>query len=160
MKKTFPFFIISVCIIIIDQVSKHIIRATMKMHESLPVWGDLFRITRTKNTGAAFSLSFGSQEINRIIFTVISSAAIFLLIYWIIKAENKTESFIYSMILGGAIGNLIDRVLRGGVTDFLDVDFPDFIMSRWPIFNIADSAIVIAVIIFGLFTISRKKNIL
>jgi signal peptidase II len=71
------------------------------------------------------------------------------------------EKFSYSLIIGGAIGNLIDRLAFGSVTDFFDVDFPDFLMERWPVFNIADSSIVIAITILLIYTIffeSRRKR--
>ena len=61
------------------------------------------------------------------------------------------------MILGGAIGNLTDRIIFGSVTDFIWCDFPDFIMQRWPIFNIADSSIVIAMILLFISTIFLKN---
>jgi signal peptidase II len=156
--KHVPYFVISIILIALDQISKYIVRATMPLYKSIPVWGDFFRLTHVKNLGAAFSLSFGSPEINRIIFTTISGLAVLLLIYLIIKAENKIESLVYSMILSGAVGNLIDRIFLGGVTDFLDFDFPDFIMHRWPVFNIADSAIVVAVTIFAIFTLFGRKT--
>ena len=72
--------------------------------------------------------------------------------------KNKLEIFYFALILGGALGNLIDRIFIGSVTDFIWCDFPDIIMTRWPIFNIADSSIVIAMILMIASTLFHKDK--
>ena len=75
------------------------------------------------------------------------------------KTNSHLEIAAFSLILGGAIGNLVDRILIGSVTDFIWWDFPDIIMHRWPVFNIADSAIVIAICLLLIeIVFSQKKN--
>ena len=138
-------------VIALDQLTKVVIRATMSPGESIPAGGELFRLTHVQNTGVAFGLNPGSP-IFLIIFNTIASV---ILLYLLLTAHRegaiagpKTVRFSMALILGGAIGNLIDRILFGQVTDFLDCDFPDFIMTRWPVFNVADSAVSVGVTIW------------
>lgn len=150
---------ISGIIIILDQLTKVLVRVFMP-DMSHSVIGDFFRMTHVQNYGAAFSLSFGGPVLNRLIFILIS--IIFLIVIYFImnKTESKVEHIAYSMVIGGAIGNLIDRIVLGSVTDFLDFDFPDFIMHRWPIFNIADSSIVLAIITLLIYFLFFEKKAL
>ncbi|HOD55003.1 MAG TPA: signal peptidase II [Candidatus Cloacimonadota bacterium] len=150
---------ISLTIIILDQITKLLVRIKMP-DNSIEVIGNLFRLTHVQNTGAAFSLSFGSPLTNRIVFISISFIFLILLVYIMNKSNSKTELLAYSLVIGGAVGNLLDRIILGSVTDFLDVDFPDFIMHRWPIFNIADSAIVIAITILLIYYVFFEKKTL
>ena len=154
------YFWISVIILLLDQVSKFIIRSFLEVGEIIKVTPKLFWLSHVQNSGAAFSISFGSSLLNKAVFTIVPIVAIMLLIYLNIRSKSKTEKFAFALILGGALGNLIDRIFYGYVTDFLDCDFPDFIMTRWPVFNIADSSIVIAVVllIFVSLFFQHKKN--
>ena len=111
-----------------------------------------------QNTGAAFSLSFGPPGFNKIIFIILSLLAIFLIFYFLSKASSKIEKISFALILGGAVGNLIDRIVLGSVTDFIWCDFPDVIMTRWPVFNIADSSIVIAITTMVIYTIFHRNK--
>jgi signal peptidase II len=104
-----------------------------------------------ENTGAAFSISLGNPNLNRILFSVVTLLAAILVCYLLIKAKHPLEKTGFSLVLAGALGNLIDRVSKGSVTDFINCDFPDFIMQRWPIFNIADSSLVIAIALLSFY---------
>lgn len=75
------------------------------------------------------------------------------------KSEHKLQTVSFSLIVAGAIGNLIDRIYLGSVTDFLDFDFPDFLMERWPIFNVADSAICVAIGLYIIYVLFYEKRI-
>ncbi len=150
---------ISLVIVILDQVSKLLIRMNIP-DNSVEVMGNFFRLTHVQNYGAAFSLSFGSPVLNRLIFISISFVFLIILAYIMNKSNSKAELIAYSLVIGGAIGNLLDRIILGSVTDFLDFDFPDFIMHRWPIFNIADSSIVIAISILLIYYIFFEKKTL
>ncbi len=145
--KKIQYIWITVLVILLDQISKLIIRNYLEVGKILKITKKFFWLTHVENTGAAFSLSFGSEVLNKIIFICVSIIAIILLIYLSNKARSKIDKFVYALILGGAFGNLIDRIILGKVTDFLWCDFPDFIMERWPVFNIADSSIVVALTI-------------
>jgi signal peptidase II len=132
------------------------------LYDSIDVWGSFFRLTYVTNPGAAFSLSLGSETFNRYFFSIIAIVVTFLIVYLLKNARHFMDKLAYSMIIGGAIGNTIDRILFGAVTDFFDFKFFKFIfgLDRWPIFNIADSSIVCATIILLYFTIfvERKLN--
>jgi len=158
--KSVKYLWLSLLIVIIDQLSKWWIRAYFAKNpllDSIPVWGDFFRITFVENTGAAFSMTLGSPLINRIIFVVVALVAIGVL-FWLLKQSNsRLSSLGYSLVIGGATGNLIDRILRGKVTDFFDNDFPDFIMHRWPVYNIADSAIFVAMLLLAVYFLFYDK---
>ncbi|MCX6639642.1 MAG: signal peptidase II [bacterium] len=149
-------------IIILDQISKYWVRAEMPLWKSYSVIGsEFFRLTHVENTGVAFGFRIGSP-IFLITFNLIASA---FLLYFIFKPERLGPSshpamlqFALSMILGGAIGNLIDRILFRHVTDFLDFDFPNFLMTRWPTFNIADSAVTVGVCIWALHILLDARS--
>ncbi len=138
-------------VVVLDQLTKILARKFLPYGESIPLWqetlGETFRLSHVSNDGAAFSFSPFSPLGNRIFFISVSIFALCLIAYLLIRTANRFQVFIYGLIMGGALGNLIDRILYGRVTDFIDVNFPDFIMERWPVFNIADSAIVIAMIL-------------
>jgi len=155
----YKYLLISAVVLLLDQLSKYAVWHYMPFGVR-PVWGDLFILTHVQNTAAAFSLSVGSPLFNRIFFTTVSIILIFIVFWFIKKADNVWERFSFALILGGAMGNTLDRIILGSVTDFLDFDFPDVIMERWPIFNLADSSIVCAVIIllvYTLFFANRKR---
>jgi len=156
--KELPYLWVTLIIIFFDQVSKYVVRSTIEPGQVIKITPKLIWLTSVQNTGAAFSFSFGNQLLNRILFIVISTVAIILIVYLSAKSKNKLEIFSFALILGGAIGNLIDRIFIGSVTDFIWCDFPDVIMTRWPIFNLADSSIVIAIVIMIASTIFIKEK--
>ncbi|HPY97061.1 MAG TPA: signal peptidase II [Candidatus Cloacimonadota bacterium] len=156
-KNNFQYLWISLLIIILDQATKILVRLKMS-NQSIEVLGDFFRLTHVQNCGAAFSLSLGGPLFNRIAFTAITIIFLVVILYILKKSHSKSEQISYSLVIGGAIGNVIDRIFVGSVTDFLDFDFPDFIMERWPIFNVADSAIVIAITILLIYFIFFEKK--
>lgn len=143
----------SLFIVILDQLTKIWVRSDMTPGESRRVLGDsLFRLTFVENTGVAFGLQAGSP----IFLALFSVAASVLLIFLLVQPPStypKMVRITLSLILGGAVGNLIDRVLFGRVTDFLDFDFPDFIMTRWPVFNVADSAVTLGLTVWCLYLV-------
>ena len=147
--KTYPAFLIMAAILILDQLSKIVVRATISLHHSIPVlerlFGDTFMLTHVTNTGAAFSIGFSSDLVNRIFFITTTLLALIFIIYLLYQSTHRIQVLAFGLVMGGALGNLIDRIIFGGVTDFINVDFPDFIMYRFPIFNVADSSIFIAV---------------
>jgi len=145
LKRKYPykFLFVSLCIFAFDQLSKYIIRTYFYRCE-IPVFGDTFKLTHVQNPAAAFSISLGSDDLNQVFFTSISIILIVIILWLLRKANIFWEKLAFAMVIGGALGNTLDRILLGSVTDFLDFDFPDVIMERWPIFNLADSSIVIA----------------
>lgn len=144
-----PAFLVMMIILVADQFTKVLVRLNMEMSHSIPVleniFGHTFMLTHVNNTGAAFSIGFSSAVVNRIFFITITLLALVFIVYLLYQSIHRIQVLAFGLVMGGALGNLIDRILHGGVTDFINVDFPDFIMQRFPIFNIADSAIFIAV---------------
>ena len=126
---------VAVVTLVSDQVTKYLIRDTLAIGESWPREG-FFRITHGTNTGTAFGL-FQDQTLW---LTVASVFAIGFIIYFYRAHGGQTwlSGLNVGLLLGGAFGNLIDRVVAGRVTDFIDV-------GPWPIFNIADSAVVVGI---------------
>lgn len=157
-KKT-VFFSVSAIIIIADQVSKKFFEKFLLSLDtnSINVIGDeLVRFTLAYNTGIAFSIKLGS----RYFLSSISLVASIFIIYLILKIDlnKKLELWAFSFILGGAVGNLIDRAVYGQVIDFIDCDFPDFIMTRWPIFNIADSFVTVGMVFLTIQYLFLEKK--
>ena len=145
-------------VIIIDQFSKLLVRNSLELGEIIKITPKIIWITYVQNTGAAFSISFGTPGLNKTVFIIVSLLAIFLIFYLLSKTSSKIEKISFALILGGAVGNLIDRIALGSVTDFIWCDFPDAIMIRWPVFNIADSSIVIAITIMVIYTIFHRDK--
>ena len=141
-------FLIAFLIIIIDQISKFLIRNNIDLNSSISIINNVFHLTYISNTGSVFGLLKNVAFIN-IILIVVSFIVIGVLTYYILKLKDeKSLPIALGLILGGTIGNLIDRIFFGHVIDFLD-------FRIWPIFNVADSAITIS-IIFLVFYFWKK----
>ncbi len=132
-------FLISL-FVIIDQFTKYLIRESLGPYEIVRVVPGL-NIVHVSNTGAAFGILRGAGNW---FFIIISLVAIVIIGYLFLKEQRHYLS--YSLILGGAIGNLIDRIFIGHVTDFIDLYLGRF---HWPAFNLADSCLTIGIILFG-----------
>ena len=127
-------FIIVTSVIIFDQITKFLALRFLQLNNPVPLIKNFLNLTLVYNRGGAF----GFFQNQLLLFVLVSFFAIGLIIY---NLKNKTNSFIFklslSLILGGAVGNLIDRLRFGFVVDFLD-------LRIWPVFNIADSVITLA----------------
>ncbi len=140
-------------IISLDRITKIFFSHLLSVGESLPIIRRVLHMTLVHNTGIAFGL-FRDQGI---VFIIIPVIAIILLIYNIFYYQRNREQIswtyclAFSLILGGAIGNLIDRVSYGYVIDFIDFQI-------WPVFNIADSAITIGAVMIALKCIPRRHK--
>ena len=134
---------LSALALILDQLSKIWIDTSMSLYQSIPVFPG-FSITYAHNYGAAFSFLSDAGGWQRWFFAVLAAVISIGLIVWIkrLKPEETLLAVSLSLVLGGAIGNLIDRVIYGYVIDFLDVYYQSY---HWPVFNIADSAITVGV---------------
>lgn len=172
-------------VIIIDQVSKFLVKGGtipilnikangMDYGQSINVIGDFFKITFVENPGLAFGIDVSnSSKLILSIFSLLASIGIF---YYLYKSRNQKfiVRFALALILGGAIGNLIDRafygliygyapLFYGRVVDFFNVDFFDFTIfgrtyDRWPIFNIADASVSIGVVLLIIFHKSVEEK--
>lgn len=136
-------------IILLDQITKLIVRMTMFVGESIPVLGDFFRLTYVQNSGAAFSMFSGERLLLILLPVVVVAGALF----YFYKHPGKHWLFYvaWSMIVAGGIGNLIDRAVFGWVTDMLDFSiFP-------PVFNIADIGVTVGCALFMLYVLIEER---
>jgi signal peptidase II len=145
-------------IILVDQLTKLQIMQTMRLHESIPIIPNLFSLTYIRNPGAAFGLLAGSSNAFRMVFFGLTSLFALGLLSTILlrmPEQDWVGRLSVSGILGGAIGNLIDRLRYGEVIDFLDVYVENY---HWPAFNVADSAITVGVIFLIIHFAFEKKD--
>jgi len=149
-QKNFLFFGLALFIVMLDQLTKFLITSRLSFAESIPVIKNFFHFTLIKNFGIGFGLA--NTPAARWILVITTIVIILGILYYYKKIPQKPLPIIStSLILGGAIGNLIDRILFGFVIDFLDFQF-------WPAFNIADSAITIGVIGLIIYFWREKKH--
>lgn len=137
---------LSIFFFLIDLISKIVVDNLLFLGESIKIINNFFNITYVRNTGAAFSIL--SKHTYLLVF--VSIFIITLILYYINKNKPKTkiEYISYSMILGGAVGNLYDRIVYGYVIDFLDFNIFGY---EYPIFNLSDSFIFIGVLILIIY---------
>lgn len=144
MNRIWTWALMMTALILIDQFSKGLIEQHYRLGESTEVISGFFNITYVRNTGAAFGMGAGVEEVwRRFLFLFIPVLACFYIIYliWTSRKDRYILGFSYSLILAGAIGNLIDRFSLGYVVDFFDFYFGK---SHFPAFNVADSCISVA----------------
>lgn len=130
-------------IIILDQLSKYIVVQTIQIHESITVMSGFFNLVHVRNRGMAFGmLNHGDIDFGFYILVFATIVAIALLIFWFSRLKREEWRLVLglSFVLGGALGNLIDRLRLQEVIDFLDFYLGSF---HWPAFNVADSAITV-----------------
>ncbi len=134
---------LSLIVIVLDQVSKQWFEANFMLYEQMNVL-PFFNLTLTYNHGAAFSFLSDQSGWQRWFLSAVSAGVSIVLILWLrsIKQHERITALSLSLIIGGAVGNLIDRMLSGHVIDFLDFYIGQ---HHWPAFNVADSAITIGV---------------
>jgi len=143
---------IAVVALVLDQVSKWWVMQSMALYESVSVLGSFFRLTYIHNPGAVFGLRLGSVYVHLALAAV---ALVFVcVLLWRLPADAKWPAVGLALVLGGAVGNMIDRVLFGVVIDFLDFGFGD---TRWWIFNLADSWVSVGTVLL-LFTYGHQAS--
>ena len=141
-------FIIVAAIIVFDQLAKYIAAQSLSLNQPISVIKGIFSLTLVHNRGAAFGILK-----NQVPLFIITSIVAVLLIYSELKSNRHRQAYsiALSLILAGALGNLIDRVFLGYVIDFLDFHF-------WPVFNVADSAITVGALMLGWTLIFKEGN--
>tara|TARA_Y100001970_G_C13969178_1_gene717269 strand:+ start:242 stop:733 length:492 start_codon:yes stop_codon:yes gene_type:complete len=156
-------FLPSIIVIILDQITKFWIKNNLELWSSIEIFGTFIRFSHVKNTGLAFGISVGSYKYLIVILSFVAT----LFILYTLWNDRKNHPLIvssYSLILGGALGNLIDRSYLffvneyQGVVDFIDIGFGN---NRWYTFNIADTAITIGIFLYLIhsFLENKSKNI-
>ena len=151
-----PIYGLIVVIVALDQWSKWAIKTSFNLYQSKPVIQDLLHFTYVTNDGMAFGLSFPGGKHVLLIMTILLTGFIVGFL-WKEKNGHPLIKYGLALILSGAIGNLIDRLLYGKVVDFLDLMIGNF---HWYIFNIADSSVTIGMILFIIHSIyiEQKKT--
>ena len=147
--KGLPLLLIALAVIGFDQLTKYLVRDRMDLGQSIPEEG-FFRLTHTTNTGGAFGL-FNNQAFLLAVVAIIGIAILVLYLRYMPPGSKLLKAGL-GLDLGGAVGNLIDRIHFGEVTDFIDV-------GCWPVFNLADSSIVVGTILIACYLLLnvRKK---
>jgi signal peptidase II len=152
---------ISAAIFVLDQITKYAITSNFADYESKVIL-PFFNLVLTYNKGAAFSFLSNASGWQREFFIIIT-IIITVVLLWMMRAnqQNRLLSIALALVIGGAMGNLYDRVLHGQVTDFIQIHAMGFMnLPPWPAFNIADSAICVgaAMLIWDSFRGSNKQN--
>jgi signal peptidase II len=146
------YYLIMILGIALDQIVKFIVRSEIAYGTKIPVIKDFFYITYHENRGAAW----GILQNQRILFIVLTILMIGLLFYILARSYNRVLKLALSMIIAGAVGNLIDRCVKtGGVPDFLDFYFGKY---NFPTFNVADMFISCGAILLGVYMIFLYKQ--
>ncbi len=158
MKRNTLYFGLVLVLLVFDQAAKMIIVRTIKLFGTVTVIPGFFDLSHVRNKGAIFgTFSRMDGPLVTILLTVASLCALAMVAYYFIKtpASEKWMKISLALILGGALGNLIDRVFRGYVVDFLELYVKDF---RWPTFNVADSCITVGAILLVIVFLVRRPS--
>ena len=154
-----PWLLLSVLILVVDRVTKDIFEGTLSMYQRIEVIPGYFDWTLAYNTGAAFSFLADAAGWQRWFFAAIAIVVSVVLVIWLkrLKRHETLLAVALAMVLGGALGNLYDRVVLGHVVDFILVHW----QSRWffPAFNLADTFITIGAILLALDMFKSDKSV-
>lgn len=149
---------ISGTVVVADQISKLIADRLLELHVQVPVMPS-FNFTLIYNAGAAFSFLSNAGGWQRWLFSLLAIAVCFVLFIWLRRLDSgeKWTAIGLSLVLGGALGNLIDRMVYGYVIDFIQWYYKEF---YWPTFNIADSAITVgaSILVIGNVFVNRSQS--
>ena len=141
------FLLLAAGVLVLDQLSKAVVSSALRLHEVRPIIYGLLNLTHIHNTGVAFGLLAGQASLMRTLFFLALSVLALAVVLWMVfrlPQGHKVELVALSLIFGGAVGNVVDRIRLGRVIDFIDVYYRAY---HWPAFNVADSAITIGVIL-------------
>lgn len=151
MKKVHFITLVALSVIVVDYISKQIILRSVPLFEGVSVLPFL-RIVNIWNEGAAFGLF---ANLGNRFFIFLSFIAIICIVIYTMKVMSRLELFSLSVIIGGAAGNLLDRIIHGKVIDFIDFYIGSW---HWPAFNVADSALTVGVILFVINSLKHSKS--
>ena len=157
MKYRYPLLtLVTAVVLILDQATKIYIDRSMQLFQSIPVINGLFNITYMRNKGAAFSfLAHASWRLPFFILVSLIAVVAILVAFGKLRDDQRFAAFSLSLILSGAVGNLIDRIRLGEVIDFLDVYWQT---HHWPAFNVADSAICVGVFLLTIDMFREERR--
>lgn len=148
------YFLLPLIYVALDHITKFLVIRNIPYRSFIKI-NDYFSIVNVSNTGVAFSLF----QNNNIFFVILISCVILFLMYFIYKNKkdlSKLQTHSFLLILAGGIGNLMDRIFRGAVVDFIDIGYKE--IYRWPAFNIADSCVCIGISLFVISVLFFNKR--
>ncbi len=157
-KKNAPYFVFILVLMALDQAAKLVVSRAVELYGSRTVIPGFFNLTRIHNRGAIFGAF--NQSNNTAVFVALTAASVLalgLVVFYFFKtpASDRLMKVSLSLILAGALGNLLDRFLRGYVIDFLDLHIGG---AHWPFFNVADSCITIGAVLMVVIFFRRKPE--
>ena len=147
--------VIASLVIVFDQLSKYYILNVFLGYSSYVSFGSYFNIVRAWNTGVSFSMFNNYGNMGALMLSAVAIVIVLMLLHWLKSEKNKLTQTALGLIIGGALGNVIDRLRFGAVFDFLDVHIGD---AHWPAFNVADSCICVGAAIVILQAVIMKLN--
>jgi len=153
----FFYLLIVACVVLLDQVSKFVVTKFILSGDVIRLFNsDLIWLVLVMNPGMAFGVRIIPSAFLAIIaFTAAIGLGIFL---YRKSSLSLWQGFPFALIIGGAIGNLIDRLTLGEVVDFISINMPDFIIPRWPAFNLADSALSVGIVWILIVSLIGRVN--
>ncbi len=150
---------IALFVILADQISKYWVLNELLHENAVVSYASFFNLVRAWNTGVSFSMFNNYGNFGAVILSAIALGIVALLLYWLYTEKNVYAKVALGMIIGGALGNVADRIRLGAVFDFLDFHIAE---NHWPAFNVADSFICIGaavLVLQSLFCIVRKNEV-
>lgn len=138
---------IALMVVMLDQYTKYLIAHNLALHQSLEIVQNYLTIVHTRNKGIAFGIFSGQESITQTVLLILTSLAAIAFIFYLLSGLGSRHLYgtiTLALILGGAVGNLIDRIRWGEVIDFIDLHWGSY---HWPAFNVADSAISVGMIL-------------
>ncbi|AKH21420.1 signal peptidase II [Sedimenticola thiotaurini] len=135
---------LSLGVVLLDQLSKQLVESSLMVYETIPVL-PFFNLTLAYNEGAAFSFLSDQGGWQRWFFALVAAVVVVVLVVWLARLrDERVLAVSLSLVIGGAVGNLLDRLFIGHVIDFLDFFYQSY---HWPAFNVADMAITLGVVL-------------
>jgi signal peptidase II len=158
MRKYPLVFTVAALVLLLDQLTKWYIRHTFGLYESVTLIDSIFHITHVRNAGGAFGIfNQGARAWRLPFFLVVSCIAVGVLLAFVRRIQPGQRWLLVALgaILGGALGNLLDRMISGQVTDFLDFHWRGY---YWPAFNVADSCITVGMVILLVYSLAVRDD--
>jgi signal peptidase II len=158
VKRFAPYLVLLSAVVVLDQITKAILVRSLPLHEYVPLIDGFLSLSHVRNRGAAFGvLSNASLPYQPVLLSALSLAALLAIVYYFVRLPPaaRLPRLALALVLGGAVGNLIDRIRLGYVVDFIHVYWRQ---HAWPDFNVADSAITVGVVLLILDILREPRS--
>ncbi len=151
----FSGLIVAAVVVVLDQLSKYWVLNCVLATNSLMKITSFFNVVNAWNTGVSFSMFSSNGSWGTIVLCVLALAIVAMLLWWLKKEKSLFMQIALGMVIGGALGNVIDRIRIGAVFDFLDFHISGY---HWPAFNVADSAICVGAVLIFIYSLLQGKK--